>query len=256
MAGTNARTHTLPIRLDNDVMRSGICKPRAMLVKKSIACLLLGFALASPASAVTLVAVDRGWYRADGLHQPTNTNFAAGRYYADPMDLTVLSDYRNFFVFDLSSVSGTVTSATLTLFLPASSYLSSDATETYQLHDVSTSIASLVAGTGGTPAFNDLGGGSAFGSVTVDAAAQGTPINIALNAAGLAYLGAALGGQVALGGAVTTLSGQSLQAIFGATLNAPTNWSVLSIETAIVPVPAALWMLGGGLAALGFLRRR
>lgn len=225
-------------------------------MRKLIACLLLGCALGAPAGAVTLVAVDRGWYRADGLHQPTNTNYAAGRYYADPTDLTVLSDYRNFFVFDLSSLSGTVTSATLTLFLPPSGYLSSDATETYQVHDVSTSIASLVAGTGGTLAFSDLGGGSAFGSVTVNAAAQSTPINIALNAAGLAYLGTALGGQVALGGAVTTLSGQSLQSVFGNTLNASSSWSLLSIETATVPVPAALWMLGGGLAALGFLRRR
>lgn len=49
--------------------------------------------------------------------------------------------YRNFLVFDLSSVDGPVVGAALQLFLPTGSYLSPDGSETFVVYDVSTSIA-------------------------------------------------------------------------------------------------------------------
>ena len=53
------------------------------------------------AATVTLDATDRGWYQADGTHMPANLNYAVGDSF---IFIDNLPEFRNFFVFDLSSI--------------------------------------------------------------------------------------------------------------------------------------------------------
>ena len=170
---------------------------------KAIAFLLTAAAfmgLACTASAsliVTLDHDDRGWYRSNGTHSPVNTNYTNGGIGNN--------EYRNFFVFDLSGVSGTILSAYLHLAMPNNGYRSPDSTETYRVQDVTTSIASLIAGTGGVAAFNDLGSGTVFGSQTVQNSDEGGFVDVTLNSSALTELNAATG-QWAVGGNISTLN--------------------------------------------------
>jgi RHS repeat-associated protein len=144
-----------------------------------------------------LTATNSGWWDNTGYHSSTNPNYVVGTYNT--------TQYHNFLVFDLTGVTNHVTAASLQLTNPAGGYLG-DATETYTLFDVSTPISSLTAsGSGQVGIFNDLGSGTSYGSRVVSAAANGTTIEIALNAAGVAAINAAAGGKIALGGALTGL---------------------------------------------------
>lgn len=158
-------------------------------------------------TSVTIDATDRGYYSATGNHDPANDNYYAG-YNGSQFGNT----FRNFFVFDLPGA--TVLSATLYLWNPSNGHYSLDPSETYSLFDVSTSIAALRAGGSGLSGiYNDLGSGTSYGSVTVTSASNGTYISIPLNSS---FPNAANGGSIALGGAITTLSGSSDQdAFFG-----------------------------------------
>ncbi len=178
---------------------------------------VLGHSGGAGATVVTLNATDSGWYDSNGTHTATNTNYIVGQSGA-PRQL------RNFFVFNLASVSQVITGATLVLTNGISSrgpgYNSPDASETYTLFDVATSVPTLQAGGSGlTGIFADLGGGTIQGSRTMTAADNFLNVPITLNAAGIAKLNAFRGTQVALGGAVTTLSGGADQVVFAFTGN-------------------------------------
>jgi prepilin-type N-terminal cleavage/methylation domain-containing protein len=141
----------------------------------------------------TISAIDSGWYTSAGSHSPANKNYIVGD--------TSGTEYRNFFVFDLSSISGTIVSATLSV--DQHTYSSVHPSETWTVYDVGTAISTLTDGSGGVGAFNDLGGGISYGSAPVTAAT--TTVTVDLNASALSALNAAVGGQFAFGGALTTL---------------------------------------------------
>jgi len=100
-----------------------------------------------PAHAAIIITTERGWYDETGFHNPGNTNYVAGQIVLPGR----LGLFHNFFVFDLSGVSGVISSASLEAFNPLVGYASPSGTETYTLFDVSTPAATLVAGTGGAP---------------------------------------------------------------------------------------------------------
>jgi len=173
-------------------------------------CLL---AIAETALATTLTATISGWFASDGRN--VRNGIAALQNYAvgwDPVDFEQGVVLRNFFVFNLSGVSGTVVSATLNLYVPNKppdsgfGYLSFEASEPYQLTSTtSTSLADIVQiyGPGsskGLSIFNTLGTGTVFASTTVTAADQGTTLHLALNAAGLAFLNSNQGNSIVLSG--------------------------------------------------------
>lgn len=165
-------------------------------------------------------SADSGWYTDAGLHNPNNTNYING----------LCSNcggaiFRDFFVFNIP-VGLTVTSATL--FLDTFIYDSLSASETLTLFDVSTNLNSLLGGTGGIAAYNDLGSGVSYGSRVYTLADQNLFRSITLNAAALAAIQASAGGLFALGGA---------------------------LESQAVPEPSTLSLLGVSLAAL-IARRR
>ena len=160
-------------------------------------------ALAGAGSAQTLKALDQGWYESGGYHKRENRNYLAGECFG-PCTVTA---YRNFFVFDLKGVSRSVTGATLSVvMLPGTiGYWSPDPTETLTLFDYRGSIEALVAGNGGTAAFQDLGSGTPFGTRTFFATASQQRWEISLNRNAVAEINAARGGLFALGGALTSL---------------------------------------------------
>src|SRR5689334_14792188 len=87
------------------------------------------------AATLTLNAVDSGFYNDAGTFASSNGNYAAGLYITSSPP----GQLRDFFVFDLSSVSGTITSAKLQILMPnTAGYLSTDPTETFTLFDATT----------------------------------------------------------------------------------------------------------------------
>src|SRR5207249_1794388 len=92
-------------------------------------------------------------------------------------------EYRDYFVFDLSSVIEPIVGAQLNLWNPPFNFSSLDPTETYTLFDVSTPLASLQAsGSGLTGFFGDLGTGTSYGAQAVSAASNGGIVSVSLNA--------------------------------------------------------------------------
>lgn len=181
-------------------------------------------------------AVDSGWYNSTGAHTPTNTNYIVGQ----SSGVT----YRDWFVFDVPASATPVTSASIAIFNPSNGYASPDANETYKLFDIATPITTLRSGgTGLTTIFDDLGSGVEFGSVVITPANNGSLILINLNAAGLAAVQAARGGQLAFGGAITSLSGASQQLVFAFSSSTlvrtliingspePADWYSLSLDS-------------------------
>ena len=166
-------------------------------------------AVAAP-SSTTLTATSSGFFGSDGLTvssvNPNLENYAVGW---DPKDFSDAVLLRNFFVFDLSTVSGTITSATLDLYMPgppaAKGYESDQPNEPYQITNTSTGIAQLTSiyqqgSATGQTIFGTLGTGTVFASTTVSASDQGTTIHISLNTAGVAFLNMNEGGPIALSG--------------------------------------------------------
>jgi hypothetical protein len=196
-------------------------------------------AIPAPGAPITLEAVDSGAYFANGLHNPGIENYLTGVFG---------QEHRSFFVFDFSSVVGTIEAATLRLFNPEVSeflhgYVSPDPTETLNIHHVSTPAADIVVNTGGITSFNDLGSGTLYGSKIVSAADNGTVVEIILNGAAIADLNTATGLFV-LGGALGTI-GAGDQFVFGFSMAAfvadHTRQLVLDVRS--VPEPSSLSLI-------------
>jgi len=203
---------------------------------------------------VTLSAIDSGEYRSDGFHDSTDKNYLAGRL--------SLQEHRNYFVFDLSSVTQTILSAELRVFNPTNGFTSISSSETYALFDVSTPVSTLSAsssGATGLAVFGDLGGGTTFGTRAITTADNNTTVVTALNAAALTELNAA-SGLWAIGGAITTIGvTQGFdEYAFRFTTGSMQRQLVLEIEDLNpVPEPAAFVLFGiGGIGAIVAGRRR
>jgi hypothetical protein len=211
-----------------------------------------------PVSAATiqLTASDSGFYDSAGNHTAQNQNYLTGRFDG--------SERRSFFVFDLASVSGTVTAATLNLYNPDVSptlkgYVSPDPTESLSVFDVSTPLSTLtLGGVGIAGVFDDLGTGLEVGSVMVSPADNGQTVAIVFNANGLAALNAGLGGTIAFGSAITTLSGSAgNEFVFGFSTVSFAGGDVRRLDLTVVPEPTtlALFVLVLGTTGLRHLRR-
>jgi len=209
----------------------------------------------SSAATITLDATSRGAYRNDGVASTGGSGTATGNYLTGQLTtFQVLNEFRGFYIFDLSTVTGPIVSATFQVSRGV--YTSGDASETVALFDVSSSLSALAALTGGVTAFADLGSGTSYGSRAFTSAdAPVTPLSIALNAAALANLNAAGAGHFALGSAIASLLGTSDQSVFGATSSGYTTRLVLETAPASVPEPFSLLLLGSGLTAMAARKR-
>jgi hypothetical protein len=228
-----------------------------------LACALCALPTVASAMPITLNSFDAGWYTLSGLHDPENDNYFVG----DPTSNSAEPVFRNFFVFDLGSLSGAYSAAVLRVWNPGlpsgevDGFGSPDPTETYVLRDVTTNIASVLDGTAGLAAFADLADGVLFASYTASLADNNSFVEIALNAAGLAALNSNLSGLFALGGSISTLNDDTRDSerLFAGTASTQPGNPVNRVSLVLTPIavsePGALALLLGGMLALASKRR-
>lgn len=201
----------------------------------SVFSVIAGVAL--PANAIT--SQDTGWYRNDGFHDPSFENYAIGNFSN--------STVRNFGIFDISSIQGTITSATLSVDQPNDGFVSDESSETWQLHEITTDTTELANGMGGLPAYQDLGDGPVFGSTQITDSSERNQVSIDLNSSGISFLNSQ-SREIALGGVCATCD-SSTEYSFG--FSGFSNWN-LQTQTSQQPEPIPFEAEGTmGLLALG-----
>lgn len=131
-----------------------------------------------------------GWWNSAGTHDASNPNYIAGVCCEG-------HNYNNFFTFDLSSVAGSVLSATLRLN-------SSDVTDplTYSLFDITSSLSDVRASGNNLDIYRDLMSGANYGSFSYSSADSHEFRSITLNNIGISALNSGLGGEFGIGGSV------------------------------------------------------
>ncbi len=219
----------------------------------ALACVVLVAAAGQlQADLVTLTPASFGRYQSDGTF--STGNYSAGQSVSGA---TIGGAFRGFGVFDLSSISDPITSATLRIF--SRGYLSDDPFEQFTLFDVSTSISTLVSGSGGVGAYGDLGSGLTFGASTTSNADIGTFINVVLTSSAISELNAS-SGQFGIGLAATSLSppaGGNSQIVF--TGFVPTGGATFQLQLETQAIPEAsllpLWGIGACVIAIVAARR-
>ncbi|MBK7004869.1 MAG: PEP-CTERM sorting domain-containing protein [Burkholderiales bacterium] len=180
--------------------------------------------------STSLNLVDSGWYFQNGTHNPTNQNYIVGSCTSCGNS----GEYRNWFVFDIHGLNTPVTSATFSLY----SYSVTLTSGNYYLNDVDTPISSLVAGTGGVAAFNDLGSGSGYGYSFFQSATDSNQFRaISLNSNAISSLNASI------------KAGASQWALGGA-------FQAGNVPVPQVPEPESYAMLLAGLGVMGAVARR
>jgi hypothetical protein len=224
------------------------------------------------ADTIVINATYTGWYRNDGTNNADGSggSITGPSLYNYVVGQTVPETVRNYFVFNLSGVTGleTLTSSQLRIFSPTSSlpsfgsgYGSTDPREIYAVYDVSTDPNTL--GTArGVSIFNDLGTGILFGTVIVTLqSSNGLVVTTDLNAAAIAEL-QQNSGLFAFGGTLTTLdpTRTTPEFIFGGTGIGQPRDSVRLVlsgsRVEVVPEPATILVFVTALAGVAAVCRR
>ena len=272
--GPRVRRRVSPVRtLGSHLRRSSVQVGRFLAQCGAIIALSAALAASARADSVTLFAVDDGWYAQQVGSSGTpfaylnNNPTALSNYVTGNVADFLFVVSRSYFVFDLSSIEGTVVSATFSAYNPsattdfADGYRSTDASETLALFDVTTNLSTLTTwvGNNATTAamWQDLGTGTIYGSQGVSAVDNGELVNVVLVSDAIAAIDAATG-LFALGGSITTLDSlfDRSEFVFGNTN--PTFVPRLMLEvipSVATPEPATLALLGLGLG-LGLATRR
>ncbi len=218
---------------------------RRRILSLLIAGVLLSFAM--PAFSISLTPIDRGWFRADGLHTANQNNTFTGTFGGQ--------GYRSFYAFDVDNIGGNWNQATINIDLDL--YFNGDATESFEIFAVFSPAASVTAGhlagsAAGQAIYNDLGTGVSYGTGTVTAASVGSTLSFVLNAAAVADINAARGGQWIFSIVHTSGNGGNQGIRFG------TNgaWDAGTTSGASIPEPTQTALLAIALLALGRGRRR
>jgi hypothetical protein len=228
-------------------------------VRKIIIALNVAFTLAAGhlpaawAATFTINTFDNGWYRDDGTHSPSTENIFVG------FDISGNSGvYNNWFAFDLTPLAGkTFASATLVIFGDNGRYASPFSSESYNFFDYGGSIDSLLDGTGGMVAHNDLGSGADYGGATVFGQSnQPMPeVSVALLLAAINDINAAAASadrRFVIGGSVFGAAEGFAGGLYAFSGDFPAAQLVLSE----VPLPTALPLFITGFAGLSWIARR
>jgi hypothetical protein len=174
--------------------------------------------------------VDRGELHSNGFSLIARTAMFRAGQHSNGVEV------RNFFSFDLSSITETIFAAELAV-APAWLY-SPDATETYEVHQMS------------SPTFADAGDGPTYYSGEFPGTNIG--VRMPLSEAAIADLNAARGGLFMTGGRIASLSGSATQMLFDGYYE-PTARLILQTHA---PEPGTWAMMLLGLPAAIWIRRR
>lgn len=216
----------------------------------ALAVLLGGLGQAKASDILTVSASDCGFYDSNGNHDSSNKNYIS----SSPNSLGI--SQHNYFVFDLSGVTGTIESATLKLWdrgttFRAGTYTSYGVANPPSISDIESSQTAL---TGGTGIFASLTSGTQYGSANVASGLSNTYVTINLNSDAVADLQAHVGSLFAFGGGYAS---PQYAYVFGQSTQADLNQLVLT--TVSVPEPSTLilasTMLGVLAVGLGRWRR-
>jgi hypothetical protein len=217
---------------------------KSLRIIKSLAAVAIAICATHPVLAVLLPAEDSGFYNSVGRHSkldgspafggatPATFNYSVGTIDEGPPFGPAGSPpdvfRKNFFTFDLSGITpGTITGATLELFMPSGGYAGPPSV-TYKLYgslvvgspgmatlssDLKMVYSPFVAGelAKASSLFSKIGDTKTaaipeFGSVTITPAAAGTMLAISLTPSGITYLNLFAGGDVVFGGELDGLT--------------------------------------------------
>jgi hypothetical protein len=213
---------------------------------------LAALVLPNVAHSATIDAADRGWFSDAGWRMAGYTNTFTGQ--------STNGVFRSFFLFDVSSVANTVTSAEVRLELEA--YVGPDPSETFDVFDVSTTAAELgIDYPHGSPIgqsiYSDLGSGSIYGGATVTPADVDSILVLPLSDQAVVDINSAMSGsdEFAIGLRLRepfTLPSGDEGIRFGWDGQVKTHQLVLEV----VPEPSTALLLASGLAGLAAAGRR
>jgi hypothetical protein len=192
---------------------------------------------------------NQGWWSATRGNLDSNDNYFTGEISGDIL--------RSFFSFDLTSLSGTVVGAELTL--RRFRFDSADPTETLGFFDVSTPATTLNNNEGTSATiFDDLGTGVSFGTFVLPVATTPEVITFTLNAAAIAAINGAQGGFFSIGGSLLSLDNPFSDErifFFSSDLD-PQMLTITTADNATVPEPLSVLVWVGLASVAGLVKYR
>ena len=216
--------------------------------RKMLGLLVVGLLAGPMAADASTVASDlQGWVNSSG---GGNGAYDANNTYTGNSSGVRYNSWANF---DLSSVSGPVTSAQLELF--TFTWPGGNGPYVVSIHDLGTSLASLASGVPGVAAYSDMASGALYATTSLG---DGTTTIVTLSAQAVADINAALGSTFRVGFTNDTLNAVSASSgNLGVYTNGNTyGYPRLILNPESVPEPGTLALAGLGLFGIGFSRRR